>query len=93
MESMKTGKPDWVRDSRRGEELFLDLGRYLRHGMEPLPEIMRMLEEARPCQCLHLVSPKEPVTLYAVLEPMGFEHYSEKQGKVWNVYFRKCGCP
>lgn len=90
MESMKIERPDWVKNSSLGDELFLDLRRYLRHGMEPLPEIMRILEEARPCQCLHLVGANEPVTLYAILEPMGYEHYAEKKGRFWDIYFRRC---
>ena len=92
MKTEKIEKPEWVKNLAMGSELFIDLRRYLRYGMEPLPAVEDMLKELRPCQVLRLATKEEPVLLYTILGDMGFEHYAEPAGKHWNVYFRKCGC-
>jgi hypothetical protein len=91
MVALKSKKPEWMSNFNPESELFLDLRRYLRNGLEPLPAILDLLRESRPCQILHLAGSQDPVTLYEILEPMGFEHYTEHRGKRWDAYFRKCG--
>jgi hypothetical protein len=90
MEITGTEKPDWVKNNNPETEMFLDLRRYLRHGLEPLPAIGNILKELRPCQVLRLATSQDPNFLDSVLAPMGFEHFAERKGKVWNVFFRKC---
>jgi len=90
MDTVNRQRPDWVDKASANGELFLDLRRYLRHGVEPLPDIEDTLKELRPCQVLHLACDREPVLLYPILEPMGFTHHADCDGKGWHVYFRKC---
>jgi len=92
VEVRKLEKPEWVKNLAPGAELSVDLRRFLRYGVEPLPAIEDLLKELRPCQVLLLTAKEEPVLLCNILGDMGFEHYAEPQGKHWNVYFRKCGC-
>jgi hypothetical protein len=91
MNNVKTGKPDWVTGLAPGSELFIDLRRFVRYGLEPLPAIEELLEELRPCQILRLATREEPVLLCHILGERGFEHYAENHGREWDVYFRKCG--
>ncbi|GEM_PF-2223385 len=90
MNSEKAIRPEWMRNRLPNTDLFLDLRRFLRHGLEPLPELEGLLRELRPCQVLCLAAKEEPVTLYRILESQGFEHYAERQGRHWNVYIRNC---
>ena len=92
MKTEKKEKPEWVSSLVPGSELTVDMRRFLRYGVEPLPAIEDLLKELRPCQVLRLAAKEEPVQLYEILGPMGFEHYAEPQGHHWDVYFRKCGC-
>ena len=91
MKEMKAKKPDWMKNHSPKGEILLDLRRFLRHGLEPLPEIEGILRELRPCQVLHLTCAQDPVLLYGILAPLGFEHYTRRRGKVWDIYFRNCG--
>jgi hypothetical protein len=91
MNNVKMEKPDWVKGFIPGSELFIDLGRFVRYGLEPLPAIEELLEDLRPCQILRLATREEPVLLCHILGERGFEHYSECKGGNWEVYFRKCG--
>ena len=88
--TLKTQKPEWAQSRGPEGEIFLDLRRFLRHGIEPLPEVEGLLREMRPCQVLRLATKTEPTHLYGLLEPKGFEHYAEQEGKHWNVFFRNC---
>jgi hypothetical protein len=90
MNNVRTEKPDWVKGLASGSELFIDLRRFVRYGLEPLPAIEALLEELRPCQILRLAAREEPVLLCHILGDRGFEHYAEYQGGGWDVYFRKC---
>lgn len=87
--SLKT-QPDWVQHSRLDDEVVLDLRRFLRHGLEPLPEIETILQELRPCQVFHLRTEKEPVLLYPLFYRMDLERFSQKSAEGWDVYLRKC---
>ncbi len=90
MREKTTEKPKWVEECGPEGEIFLDLRRFLRHGLEPLPEVEGLLQELRPCQVLRLATNQEPVQLYSILEPKGFEHFTERKGKHWNIYLRNC---
>lgn len=91
MNNVKTEKPDWVKDLAPGSELFIDLRRFVRYGLEPLPAIEESLEELRPCQILHITIREEPALLCHILGKRGFEHYAEYKEGGWDVYFRKRG--
>ncbi|HVM31508.1 MAG TPA: hypothetical protein VMU88_00095 [bacterium] len=86
-------RPAWVAGSNPGEELHIDLGRYLRYGLEALPAVEEMLSELRPCQVLHLTSAREPVMLYEILKNKGFENFNEAKNGTWHSYFRQCDGP
>ncbi|HET9869732.1 MAG TPA: hypothetical protein VFR02_04430 [bacterium] len=87
---LETGRPAWVENANADNELTIDLGRYLRYGLEALPAVEDLLTELRPCQVLHLTSPREPVMLYEILRRKGYENFNEARNGVWHSYFRKC---
>lgn len=89
MQTTKGAMPEWFRDLNPDAEVFFDMGRYLRHGMEPLAEIQEVLGELRPCQYLHLISTREPELLCRVFRPSGFESYFEKNGGTWDIFLKK----
>jgi hypothetical protein len=91
MNNVKTEKPDWVKSLAPGSDLFIDLRRFARYGLEPLPAIEALLDELRPCQILRLAAREEPVLLCRILGEKGFEHYAEYKAGEEDVYFRKCG--
>lgn len=88
----KTQRPAWVEATPENEMLHIDLGRFLRYGLEALPEVEEIMSELRPCQVLHLTSTREPVMLYEILREKGFANFNEARNGVWHSYFRKCGC-
>lgn len=90
MENLTEIKPKWVEELDECSEIRLDLGHYVRHGMEPLPSILAILKEIRPCQVLHLMEVERPEILCEVLKDHGFEHYAQRRGRVWDLYLRRC---
>ena len=82
------GRPDWTQGIDGCDEVFLDLRRYLRHGLEPLPEIESVLKELRPCQIFHMKTEKEPILLYPLFYRMGLERYTQGSDNGWDVYLR-----
>jgi hypothetical protein len=92
VESPET-KPDWVKKLKMEDQFLLDMTSLVENGLEPLPVILRLVEDIRPCQCLHLVFNHEPLLVYQTLEKKGFERYSEFRRGVWDIYFRQKNCP
>ncbi|HVZ81549.1 MAG TPA: hypothetical protein VHE12_12240 [bacterium] len=90
MTIIQHSKPAWVSDSDPSSEVSMDLRRYLRHGMEPLPDIEAVLQELRPCQVFHLRTEREPILLYPMFMRMNFERFSNGSADGWDVYLRKC---
>ncbi len=89
METTKDVKPEWVRNLQTDSEIFLDVGRYLRNGMDPMEDIRELLADLRPCQHLHLARSREPVLFYRAFRPMGFDCYVEQEGPTWDVYLKR----
>lgn len=88
MKTSEAVRPEWVRALDPDSEVFLDMGRYLRYGAEPLADVLDLLKELRPHQFLHLACPREPALLYRMFYPMGFDCYIEKNGETWDFYLR-----
>lgn len=82
-------RPEWTQGKEGCDEVFLDLRRYLGHGMEPLPEIKNILQELRPCQIFHLRTEREPILLYPLFYQMGLERFSLFSSGGWDIYLRK----
>ncbi len=83
-------KPGWVKNLTPESELFVDMNRFLRYGLESLPEVENLLKELRPCQVLHLCALKEPTILDDMLRLRGYESFAEYKDKSWHLYFKKC---
>lgn len=84
-----TTKPDWAQNRVPEDEIQIDMKRMVRNGLEPLPAILEIVSDIRPTQILHLVHSHEPILLYEILTPMGFEYYAEPVGGLWHCYFKK----
>lgn len=70
------------------EPFLLDLRPTLRQGGEPFAEIMRAVAHLAPGQDLRLLTPFEPVPLYAVLGNKGLVHTAKRiADDDWDILF------
>lgn len=68
--------------------LTLDVRAELRGGGEPLPQILKAVQQLQPGQALRLLATFEPIPLYAVLRRKGFSHVASRHGEGdWEVLF------
>ena len=66
----------------------LDVRPELRAGGEPFPRIMQAVADLEPGQTLRLLTPFEPIPLYAVLGRKGLTHRAIRHGEEdWEILF------
>ena len=80
-------KPDILCNLSADKEIILDVRPSIEAGIDPFKEIMRKVKSVTNGQVLHLKNSFEPLPLYSILAEKGFDHWTEKIEKVWNVYF------
>ncbi len=72
----------------------LDVRQELRRGGEPLASILKAVDALAPGQPLLLITPFEPLPLYAVLARKGFIHTAIRQpAGHWEVLFAPASAP
>lgn len=80
-------KPDALMNYSPEHEITLDVRPIIESGVDPFKDIMKAIKGLKPDNVFHLINTFDPVPLYSVLGSKGFEHWTEKTGDVYNVYF------
>ncbi|MBI5661525.1 MAG: DUF2249 domain-containing protein [Ignavibacterium album] len=79
--------PDALQKISEDKIIKLDVRPILDQGRDPFNDIMSKVKELKEEEVLLLINSFEPVPLYSVLGNKGFEHWTEKEGNVYKVYF------
>lgn len=82
-------KPEILQNLRSEKIIKLDVRPILDSGKDPFLEIMSAVKSLKDDQVLNLINSFEPLPLYNVMKNKGFEHWTEKEGNVFNVFFYK----
>jgi uncharacterized protein (DUF2249 family) len=67
----------------------LDVRPIIDSGKDPFLEIMGKVKSLKDNEVFHLINSFEPLPLYSVLQSKGYEHWTEKDDIVFNVFFYK----
>ncbi|MEO8231244.1 MAG: DUF2249 domain-containing protein [Ignavibacteriota bacterium] len=82
-------KPERLDKISPDKFIKLDVRPTIDSGKDPFLEIMQAIKSLKDDDVLHLINSFEPMPLYSVLSNKGYEHWTEKVGDVFNVYFFK----
>lgn len=85
----QTGKPEILKNISKEKIRKLDVRPIIDSGKDPFLEIMAMVKSLNDDEVFHLINSFEPLPLYSVMQSKGFEHWTEKEGNVFNVFFYK----
>ncbi len=67
----------------------LDVRPILNSGKDPFNDIMKKIKDLKDDETLLIINSFEPIPLYSVLGRKGFDHFTQKEGDVFKVYFFK----
>lgn len=67
----------------------LDVRPIIDSGKDPFLEIMAVVKSLKDDEILHLINSFEPLPLYSIMQSKGFEHWTENDDNVINVFFYK----
>lgn len=82
-------KPDALNNFHIDKFIKLDVRPAIDSGEDPFLQIMEKIKVLKDDEVFHLINSFEPMPLYSVLGNKGFEHWTEKENGVFNVYFFK----
>lgn len=82
-----TEKPEILKNINIGKIQKLDVRPIIDSGKDPFLDIMAKVKTLKDDEIFHLINSFEPIPLYSVLENKGFNHWTEKAGNVFNVFF------
>ena len=82
-----TGKPDVLKNINPDKILQLDVRPLIDSGKDPFLEIMTAVKSLKEGEIFYLINSFEPVPLYTVLGNKGYDHWLEKEGNTYNVFF------
>jgi len=84
-------KPENLLNISTDKIVGLDVRDDIASGKDPLKKILDTVKQLKEDEVLHLINSFEPIPLYSVLGGKGFEHWTEKIGDAWSVYFYRSG--
>ena len=82
-------KPEVLNNIDNAKLKKLDVRSIIDSGKDPFIDIMSFIKELGEDDIFLLVNSFEPIPLYSVLEKKGFDHFTEKNENVFEVYFYK----
>lgn len=85
----QTDKPELLKNIGADKVQKLDVRPIIDTGKDPFLEIMGKVKSLIDGEVFHLINSFEPLPLYSVLQSKGYEHWTEKDGNVFNVFFYK----
>ncbi|MDY0083160.1 MAG: DUF2249 domain-containing protein [Ignavibacteriaceae bacterium] len=88
-EIINTEKPEILKNVNTDKIQKLDVRPVIDSGKDPFLEIMAKVKSLAADEVFHLVNSFEPIPLYSILEKKGYDHWTEKDGSVFNVFFFK----
>lgn len=88
-ENVKKEKPEILKNLNSENIIQLDVRPIIDSGKDPFLEIMSVVKSLKDDQVLNLINSFEPLPLYNVMKTKGFEHWTEKEGNVFRVFFYK----
>ena len=88
-EQVKADKPEILHDISVDKIKDLDVRPVISAGNDPLKNIMAFVKSLKPDEVMHLINSFEPIPLYSVLQKKGYNHWTEKNDGIFNVYFYK----
>lgn len=80
-------KPEYLKKINPEKILQLDVRPIIDSGKDPFLEIMSAIKSLKEDEVFHLINSFEPVPLYTVLGNKGYDHWTEKAGNTFNVFF------
>ena len=88
-EQKQKDKPEFLKNLEAVKIKKLDVRPILDTGKDPFSDIMNFIKEIKEDEIFLLVNSFEPVPLYSVLGKQGFDHYTENNEGLIEVYFYK----
>lgn len=88
-DNIKKEKPDILQNLKVENLIKLDVRPIIESGKDPFLDIMSAVKSLEDNQVLNLINSFEPLPLYNVMKNKGFEHWTEKDGNVFCVFFYK----
>ena len=85
----QTEKPELLKNLTADKTQKMDVRPIIDSGKDPFLEIMAKIKSLNDDEVFHLINSFEPIPLYSVLQSKGFEHWTENDGSVFNVFFYK----
>lgn len=82
-------KPEFLKNKSPDKIQKMDVRSIIDSGKDPFLEIMAKVKSLKDEEVFHLINSFEPLPLYSVMQGKGFEHWTEKDGSVVNVFFYK----
>lgn len=82
-------KPELLKKISADKIQKLDVRPIIDSGKDPFLEIMGKIKTLKDDDVFHLINSFEPLPLYSVLHSKGYEHWTEKDGNMFNVFFYK----
>ncbi len=84
-----TEKPESLKNISEDKIQKMDVRYIIDSGKDPFLEIMTKVKNLKDDEVFHLINSFEPLPLYSVMQGKGFEHWTEKDNNVFNVFFYK----
>lgn len=88
-EMINAEKPEILKNAKAEKIQKFDVRPIIDSGKDPFLEIMAKIKSLDADEVLHLINSFEPIPLYSVLEKKGYDHWTEKDGNVYNAFFFK----
>ncbi len=85
----KNDKPEFLNGISPDKIITLDVREDISTGVDPFKKIMSTIKNLSDDLVLHLINTFEPVPLYSVLGNRGYEHWTENNNNVWEIFFYK----
>lgn len=82
-------KPELLKTISADKIQKLDVRPIIDSGKDPFLEIMGKVKSLKDDEVFHLINSFEPLPLYSVMQSKGYEHWTERDGNVFNVFFFK----
>lgn len=82
-------KPELLKNKSADKIQKMDVRSIIDSGKDPFLEIMAKVKSLKDEEVFHLINSFEPIPLYSVMQNKGFEHWTENDGSVFNVFFYK----
>jgi len=88
-ENLVKQKPEILEKINADKIHQLDVRPVIESGKDPFQNIMAAVKGIKEDEILLIINSFEPIPLYSVLGKQGYEHWTEKEGDVFRIYFYK----